>query len=82
MLQMVGGAVATEGAAEPNTTQWMRAAITPQRVAQIRNSSLKDISGVQPKLHPTYHRCTTSAIVAHAVQRVSDTAFWNAFKMT
>lgn len=45
LLQMVGGSAATGSATEPNTTQWMRAAITPQRVAEIRHASMEEIAG-------------------------------------
>jgi hypothetical protein len=45
LMQLVGGSAAAAGAAEPNTTQWMRAAITPERVQQIRSAAAQDIAG-------------------------------------
>jgi hypothetical protein len=52
LMQLVGGSAAAAGAAEPNTTQWMRAAIKPERVSQIRSASAEDIAGedVRPLL--------------------------------
>uniref|UniRef100_A0A383WBH0 Uncharacterized protein n=1 Tax=Tetradesmus obliquus TaxID=3088 RepID=A0A383WBH0_TETOB len=45
LMQLVGGSAAAAGAAEPNTTQWMRSAITPERVSDIRSASAEDIAG-------------------------------------
>jgi hypothetical protein len=70
LMQMVGGSAAAAGAAEPNTTQWMRAAITPQRVAEIRSASADTIAGkhcwcmnqslllLQPQLLPLRIKCS------------------------
>jgi hypothetical protein len=45
LMQMVGGSATAAGTAEPNTTQWMRSAITPQRVLEIRSASAETIAG-------------------------------------